>query len=257
MALDSATKAVLAKWGVGAAVIVLVMMALAVPFALSIWVKYADLPTAVTLPLLAIAGVSVLLVSLALVSISFATFELSDKTQALGLPEGSIRAVIALALLVIFAIVAFALYASLSVPVPTGTTRDASSVEFAKQLLTLVGTLVTSLASFYFGAKTATSTQIVDTTKSAPSLRSVDPPSYDLTNGMMVTLKVAGDNLDLIKEAKIVKGNDQIVASKVLSNASEVTCDLLLQATSAGMWDIVVTDGMGRQAKLPGALTIV
>jgi hypothetical protein len=69
-------------------------------------------------------------------------------------------------------------------------------------------------------------------------------------------LKIAGDGLDLIKEVKIVKGNDQIIASSVHSNASEVSCQIPLQANSTGVWDVIVTDGTGKQAKLPGALTI-
>jgi len=120
--------------------------------------------------------------------------------------------------------------------------------------------LVTSLSSFYFGAKTATGAKTEDTTKS-PSLRSVNPSSLDLTKDLTdskKTFTVAGDNLDLIKEAKIVQGNGQIVASKVSSNASEATFDLTFEDTnSTGKWDVVVTDGMGRQAKLPDALEIV
>jgi IPT/TIG domain len=249
-------KSIIGQWAAGAVILLFAIGALGAPFALSVWLLKAGATMELQLPLLAIAGVSVLLVSLALVSVSFATFGLSDKTQALGLPEGSIRAVIALALIVLFAIVAFSLYGDLSKPLPAGTERDRSAVDFAKQLLTLVGTLVTAVASFYFGAKTATSAEAADTPKSAPSLRSIDPPSHALANGLTLNLKIAGDNLDLVKEAKIVKGTEQIVAIKVHSNASEVTCELPLLANSVGVWDVVVTDGMGRVAKLPGALTI-
>lgn len=251
-------KSEILKWGAGAMFLLFAIGALVAPFGLSILAESFKLTIQIKLPLLAISGVSVLLVSLALVSISFATFNLSDKTQALGLPDGSIRAVIALILLVIFAIVAFSFYADIS----EFDSPNKESVDFAKQVLTIVGTLVTSLSSFYFGAKTATSATntataaTADTMKSAPRLRSVDPTSYKLTDGLTITVKVAGDNLDLIKELKIVKGNDQIVAPKVLSNASEVTCQLTLQTTSEGIWDVVVTDGMGRQSKLSDALNI-
>ncbi len=56
------------------------------------------------LPLLAITGIMALLASLALVSVTFSLANLSDRNQALGLPEGSVRAVIALSLIVLFAI---------------------------------------------------------------------------------------------------------------------------------------------------------
>ena len=66
------------------------------------------------LPLLAIAGIVCLLLTLILAAIVFAKVGLADKTQALALPEGSVRAVIALGLLVIFAIVSVYLYGSLA-----------------------------------------------------------------------------------------------------------------------------------------------
>ena len=57
----------------------------------------------ISLPILSIAGVVLLLATLALIAVAFAGYELHDKTQALALPEGSIRAVIALSLIMIFA----------------------------------------------------------------------------------------------------------------------------------------------------------
>jgi TRAP-type C4-dicarboxylate transport system permease small subunit len=251
------TRSVIAKWLAGTVILFLAVVALGAPFGLVIWLKYAQVPNVLQLPLLAIASVSVLFASLALVSISFATFELSDKTQSLGLPDGSIRAFIALALVVVFAIVAFSVYGDLATPVDAGKVHDPAAVDFAKQLLTLTGTLVTAVASFYFGAKTATSAQAATQTNPAPVLRSINPAVHSIAaNGSTLNLKIAGDGLDLIKEVKIVKGNDQIVASSVHSNASEVSCQIPLQANSTGLWDVIVTDGTGKQAKLPGALTI-
>ena len=51
--------------------------------------------THVRLPLIALVGVISLIAILSCVSITFSTIDLSDRKQALGLPEGSIRAVIA------------------------------------------------------------------------------------------------------------------------------------------------------------------
>lgn len=82
----------------------------------------------VTLPVLAIAGVLVLLVALALIAIAYSSLDLTDRQQALGLPEGSVRAVIALSLIVLFAILGVFLYASLAtsgkISVVTGITPD-------------------------------------------------------------------------------------------------------------------------------------
>ena len=82
-------------------------------FALAAWVHGYGLTNEISLPLLAIAGVIALLGALALVAIGFALMSMSDKTQALGLPSGSVRAVIALSLVVLFAILTVFLFSSL------------------------------------------------------------------------------------------------------------------------------------------------
>jgi len=170
-------------------------------------------PEIIKLPILMIAGVVALLLSLAVVSVVFAALNLSDKTQALALPEGSVRAVIALCLLVLFAIITIFLFGSLSQPAvdlreihgltdlqreeflnknqnltsvvvipytikengkeetrytveyrektdPDATARQRAKEDFAKQLLVLVGTLVTAVASFYFGTRAVAATQV-------------------------------------------------------------------------------------------------
>jgi len=182
--------------------------------ALYMGVKWlADLPT-VGLPILAIFGIMILFGSLALIASLFSGLGLDDKTQPLGLPDGSIRAAIALALIVLFAIISIMLYQSLAspyqisgvteaarekmaqdlgnkviaiVPVcpwptpacspePAGAAPDKSPApasapapctytfhvlqpqgkdagDLAKQLLTLIGTLVASVTSFYFASR--------------------------------------------------------------------------------------------------------
>jgi len=200
----------------------------------------------------AIFGILILLGALALVSTMFAKMGLANREEALALPPGSIRAAIAMALIVLFALLSVMLYNSLTrctqtiehlsaaekkelvsdrtnhvtsvVPVPcppsaadaattsavstSGAVSAASSVaaranaassvasgasassggaaaarvpactngeafsytvtlamvpgspavDFAKQLLTLIGTLMTSVVSFYFAARSADAT---------------------------------------------------------------------------------------------------
>jgi hypothetical protein len=217
-------------------------------FGLSFAVGFA--PTEVKLPIIAIAGVFLLLGALAIVSVAFSLFELSDKTQALGLPEGSIRAVIALSLIVLFAILSVYLYASLTSQKP-----DSPNTDFAKQLLVLVGTLVTSVASFYFGSRAAASGSAGgDVPRAPPEIRGIDPQR--LTADAASPLEIRGDRLDLVKEVKITSGSNQLVASDVVSNASTVRCRLGLPPDAVGTWDVIVTDGIGRTSRLPSALMI-
>jgi len=216
--------------------------------ALSWWLSRTGNNLQVQLPVLAISGVVILLAMLALVSVFFAIFELDDKTQALALPEGSIRAVIALSLIVLFAILTVYLYGSL---IGVGNAATPAT-DFAKQLLVLVGTLVTAVASFYFGSKAAPS--VSPAAAAAPEIRGIDPTHHAAGAGFQLT--VNGDRLDLVKEVKIVSGSNQVVATDVVSNASTVKCNITLPQNATGAWDVIATDGLGRTARLPSALTV-
>ena len=152
----------------------------------------------VGLPILAIFGIMILFGALALISTVFARLDLSAPNEALALPPGSIRAAIALALIVLFALISVMLYQSLSrpyvvehlsfvqkealvkepsnrilgvLPEPCQSAGAACTAEqlrytahlrqspttessdLAKQLLILVGTLMTSVTSFYFASR--------------------------------------------------------------------------------------------------------
>jgi len=146
-------------------------------------------PPEIVLPLIVILGVVALLATLAITAATFGLFEIADKGQALGLPAGSVQAVIALSLILIFAVVA--LYASsssaskevtstgltaaevkgipaeqvVSKQVENGSQGNAPTYEVVRavededlrdintQLLTTVSTLVIAVAGFYFGSK--------------------------------------------------------------------------------------------------------
>lgn len=171
--------------------------------------RFSEHPT-VGLSLLAIFGIMILFGSMALTASLFSTLGLHDSKEALGLPAGSVRAAIALSLVVLFATIAIMLFQSLARPdgqaqrleglseedktlvlkqpgsrvigvrkVPCGAASAASAtsapaaapaacfdvdllsapgpeaVDVAKQLLTLIGTLMTSVTSFYFASRAA------------------------------------------------------------------------------------------------------
>jgi hypothetical protein len=196
------------------------------------------------LPTVAIFGILILLGALALVSTMFARLHMGNRDEPLGLPAGSIRSVIAMALIVLFALMSVMLFHTLSrstqtleglslaakneltadrtnhvlaikpvqcpaeaASAPTapstaasasatvacgkgeafsytvtlGNTQGAPAVDFAKQLLTLIGGLMTSVVSFYFAARSAD--QSVRTAVNAMAGRSGQPggtsPSSD------------------------------------------------------------------------------
>lgn len=183
-----------------------------------------QLPSAIILPLLLMITILILLLVLGIIVTVFSQFNIKDETQPLGLPPGSIRAVIALLLIFIFAITSVFLYGGLTGQDKTGKlvltanqfnsvsperlissvptkcqandiennaddtenncylvelsvrpTEDA--IDFANHVLTIVGTLVTTLTGFYFGDRSGSpvqrqkdnNVQAADATLSAPS----------------------------------------------------------------------------------------
>jgi len=102
----------------------------------------------VKLPLLMVVAVVALLGSISLVVVAFGIFRLVDKTQALGLPDGSVRAIIALMLIVLFLAMTVFMIARVK-----GSAAADPVVDLAKQVLTILGTLVTAVSGFYFGSR--------------------------------------------------------------------------------------------------------
>lgn len=256
-------------------------------------------PPEFMLPLLIISGVMMLLVTLALTAFVFSGVDLTDKTQALGLPEGSVRSVIALSLVLLFAILAVYLYSNMSsrgkIFEAKGLSQDAStqlkqqllpgqfifeqqvgdganatvtvqyreapnpaSDDFAKQLLAIIGTLVTAVSSFYFGSKTAIASQSGPDKAgggATPAIRSINPSK--VIRGVLTKLEITGDGLDTVKEVKAVSNDRQVLATDVTSSASGVKCSLAMDLSApTGAWDVVVSDGTGKTAKLSGGLFV-
>ena len=118
------------SWGLIFLLLIIIIGAL-LWYAYDLMVK-GDLPHSWTRPeiilsVILILGVIALVITLAFTSAIFNSLGLSDPTQSLGLPEGSVRAVIALSLILIFMISAVFLYEEVRNPVKitsTGITQD-------------------------------------------------------------------------------------------------------------------------------------
>lgn len=145
-----------------------------------------------SLPLLLIGGITIFLVVICLVVLVFRRLDLHDESKPLGLPEGSIRAFIALSLILLFFMMSVFLYFDLARParsVATDLTPDqlaaipgeqiigstkktidgnvlydverriasGASEDIARQIVTTISTLVVAISAFYFGATVAQS----------------------------------------------------------------------------------------------------
>ena len=195
----------------------------------------------IVLPIMLLAGIIGLVGMLAVAVSVFAALGLSNPGQAFGLPEGTIRAVIALGLILIFALMAVFFYGQLRLPeigTISGLTQDQvdaipandilsvapsqadpnrfdvqrqiqsrPSEDFALQMLTTISTLVTTVAGFYFG------TRAVATARQAavkPTLRLISPTSpATLSKEMMVLpIRLETEPAGLVIEGRVNGAQD-------------------------------------------------
>ncbi len=237
----ASSRRVLDLLGGGAVGVGLVLVFL--PALTMVWnVEWFEKHRSVGLPVLAILGIMILLGTLSLVAMLFSSLKLTDASQPLALPPGSMRAAMALSLIVLFAIISITLYQSIVnggepyrvdglrlaernalvaaspsrvmqtseevcavAPVPPSAPSSAPAVEgaapvpcaeadrrfavvlraaapeeavdLAKQLLILVGTLMTSVTSYYFAARTGAVSRKADTPEPAtPTGAGIAPP---------------------------------------------------------------------------------
>lgn len=172
---------------------------LAIVFGLYVLNDANSLPAELILTVVFIASVVILLIGLAVTAVVFQRLRLSNRKHPMGLPEGSIRAIIALMLIVIFALVGVFLISNVdnrsTSEYVTGQTQaqvdaypaedvistspekdsppaestftvrlrgtDPASLEMSQQLLTTLGTLVVAVAAFYFGSQSVLPQRIV------------------------------------------------------------------------------------------------
>ena len=254
-----------------------------------------------SLPLIAIGGMILLILMITIVAIIFSILGLANKDQPMGLPEGSVRAVISLSLIVLFAVLSVFLFKSLAsgpnVKIVNlseteraqfirdhADARDISSTiskdgegkpialknedgspkylydvsyrstnptsdDFAKQLLVLLGTLMTAVTSFYLGAGTVTSAVAAGQnvgqgggSGAAPTISGINPTEYEIANGPL-SLEISGAQLNEMKNVKIVRAGVQLVGTNVTSSPTRIVCTIDLTNATPGQWDVVVDDG--------------
>lgn len=232
---------------------------------------------------------------------AFSRLGLSERGQALGLPDGSVRAVLAVALLLLFVAAPLYMFTQLLpgaqtiegvsdadvanlkqdpsirhlIVVPKDGKNtvyfdrapDAASFDFAKDMKGILGTLVTSVISFYFGAKVATSAASQGAAQAGggasrppPVLRalSADPAaSRDAAGLATFTLTLTGSGLNDVKTVKLASGPDRFVFDS-LSSDTTATCAVRCTPTvpAGAAWDVTVIDAMGTEsAPLTGSLS--
>jgi hypothetical protein len=126
---------------------------------------------AVQLAAVIILGVTVVVNLVFIMAAAFQRMSLADQRQALGLPAGSVRALIAFFLIVLFMIIGVYLFHTIN---SDGANVSKDALGLAQQLLTTVATLVVAVSGFYFGtASTARGAKIAQ--EAAETARDAKP----------------------------------------------------------------------------------
>jgi len=221
-------------------------------------------------------AVALMIFLLFVIASGFTALGLGDPKEALGLPPGSVRALIALLLLlmfIFFTIYLFGQVAVTRVQTLTGLTTDQVSAlgnsvfakfstgntftalvlipvseaadRFAQQIFTAALTLVTAVSSFYFAKSTEGAGAMADRL----GITTVTPAQGRVGAKVPITLSgggfVAGTTVRLRKAAAdIVGSNVQVRTSSLLE------CTFDLTSAQTGQWDVVVRNGSEETSRL-------
>jgi hypothetical protein len=161
----------------------LVLLAGALGLLIWLWIEVTDTPGASTLPLLLLVSILLILIVFGVVAMLYSAVGLSDKNQALGLPQGSVRALLAFGLVILFTIISLSFFSQLGSTqvievtqtqyesldadqITSGVFNDETKmwtvhirsasraqVDLAQQIVAALITLVAAVAAFYFGSK--------------------------------------------------------------------------------------------------------
>ena len=101
--------------------------------ALVVFLPWFDDKPSIGLPIVAVFGIMILFGAMALVSTLFARLQLDNKLEALALPAGSVRAFIALALIVLFALISVMLFESFGQPYKIENLSEESKAALVKE----------------------------------------------------------------------------------------------------------------------------
>lgn len=227
-----------------------------------------------------VLGVIALIAALAFTTQIFSALKLTNTTNALGLPEGSIRAIIALSLIMIFVTSSVFLYYSTSMgtrsfsgrvtsdlieKLPNETIvsidyrgqrenesvydvavvvpRTKASEDLAKQLVTTVSTLAVAVAGFYFGTKAVVTAQGRGPGSSDPLIRSIEPDKNDKKRDVDIPFIIQGKNFYEPK-VTLVHGEEKIQCTDVTSSSTTIRGNIRIPTDDkkfpAGKWSVMV-----------------
>jgi hypothetical protein len=246
--------------------------------------------TEIEIGIIIVIAVAALMLLLFIMAAGFTILNLSDSKQALGLPEGSIRAMIALILVLVFIICGTYLFRLVGTGYATTYANQTSdqlqkiqgkilritpnsksaenfdvivqselntdAIKLAQQLVTTIGTLVVAVAGFYFGsASTSSAVAAVQRGQaSKPVLQSVNPAHG--TRGDTIDFQVVGSDLNRTQKVRLVRGNEEMVCTDVSSNSSGIKCKFKVDKDPGDKWDVTVSTDDGAEVTIREVFSI-
>ncbi len=203
----------------------------------------SNTPVEVRVPLTIVFSVIIFLGCLTIAASVLKHFDLANPNEALGLPSGSVRALIALTLILIFAIMVIFLafqfaptydefpanttvvYGGKNYTNPNGTITilyetSQAAVDFSKQVLTTVSTLVVALAGFYFGTRSVAQAQQSTEPEVSITLDPKDPKTFTpkgADDTLKITVTAKPDNEVIKAEIKNDRGPEESGTIRPLS----------------------------------------
>ena len=249
------------------------------------------------LTILLIMGVGTLILVFSMLTPIFSALGLADSKRAMGLPEGSIRAFIAIMLILMFIIVSVFLYEQLDFNTYTleGITQEKldqipteniisidkkqegeetvfnvqikvleatqESGDFANQMFTTISTLVVSLAGFYFGAQSVSIAKGTVAEKVKPLIRKMSVTEGKQTDTLSGVL-IEGKGFKNIKSVKLVNMNGdkkgEIPGDGVTSSSDTILCTFKIGTDDeAGDYALIVTTEDGGEDRYDKIFKVV
>ncbi len=243
---------------------------------------------------LLVIGVIALLVALAFTAVVFKSLKLANPQGVLGLPEGSMRAVIALSLILIFMMSSIFLFYQVQVQskdkqfiynditqeqlndIPkdqivsiqrnrnneslfrvtrlVNQTSNPVAEDIAKQIITTVSTLVVAVAGFYFGTRSVSVAKAAVATP-APLIRRIEPDKGK-QNEELKEFTIFGKDLEGTKVVKLVRDSTEMPCLDITSSSTMIRCSLKITG-EPGKWSVVVKNSNGAEDTLGGAFEVL
>lgn len=229
--------------------VAIVLGALGVIYLASQLPKWASNGLLLETPMLIVVAIVAVLGAVILLARLLASAGLSDRAHALAMPEGSIRALIALMLIVVFAVfVAIFFERLIARPGPT-------QADFAKQVVVLLGTLLTAVTSFYFGEK-AMASMSSGIAPSKPIIYRVLPNR--LRRGESNSVFITGAGLGAATSASLRRKELTITTLEIRGVPDGLDAFFRIPGNvETGTWTLIVEFAGGLTASLDQAVEII